>query len=287
MKLLLATALLFTASSAFAKKATEYFFQPNAGQSAVELQYNLNEKPTKTETFGTTTSVDTKVKSSDVLLDYGYGLSESQTLGLKIGSGSVESTSGNRTTSTSGLTDPRFYYEQYSDIWHFGADLGVSLDKSKNDNRSSGGLSLGAHAGLLMNADAWNYGADLRIGYPLERTGETINTKRESKITGTMLTQLAAFTEYNLGMGFVGAELSYAMLGDTTTKVDGVSSKTKGESVTGLRVNGSYDFNEMWTGLASVGMLMHAARNVNDTAASDRAKAYNETDLLVGVRGTF
>lgn len=280
-------------SAAFAATKTEYYFQPAASQSSVELSYAMSVQPRKNaDTAGVET--DNKLDTNVFNLNYAYGLSDTNTLGAYISTGSVKSTVGTVSSTASGMGDFHLFYEGSSDIWHYGLDLGLSTAKGKFDtvntsapgNRSSGGHSAKAFVGVMMSADAMNYGADLSYTYLLERTIESGTTEVKVKDGNTV--RLAPFVEYNYGFGWLGAELSYAMVGDRSVTIGGVNAgKYKGETVTGLAVNGSYDFNEMATGLLTVGMNMHGSHAETDATGSDTVKGYTETIASLGARLLF
>ena len=273
MRLLAIAVVTLATAAAYAKSNTEYYFQPAASQSAVELKYDMDSMPKD----------GVKLTRNDIWLRYLYGLSETNTLGIYLASGESKSDATDA-VKASGMTDLHPFWEAYSDMWHYGVDLGISTAKYKATTRASGGMSLAAHIGMLMSSNAWNYGADLRYTMPMERS---YDDAAGTKVTGGSTPRIAGFTEYNYGMGFVGAELSYAMVGDTTTKVGAAESKEKGESDMGLALNGSYDINDMWTGLLTIASITHPEHDVSDVPAAGKVKAFTETDVQLGVRATF
>jgi hypothetical protein len=285
----MAVATMATTAAFAAKSNTEYYFQPAAGASAVELRYNMDIRPAQIETPVTLAVTDAKSETNDFYLNYAYGLNESNALGAFLTSGSTKLTVGTSSSTGSGLGDLHLFYKGFAEMWHYGVDLGFSTEKIKNDaagnvsNHSSGGNSLKANIGMLMNSAAWNYGADLSYIYLLERTIDGSTTKYKDGNT----VKLAPFIEYNYGMGFLGAELSYAMAGDTTSDTGGTTYKIKGDTSTGLALNGSFDFNEMATGLLTVGMNMHGAHDSTDQLGTTKVKAYTETVASLGVRLNF
>ncbi|MFN7727647.1 MAG: hypothetical protein ACK5P7_00660 [Bdellovibrio sp.] len=287
-KMILTAVITMAASTAFGKASTEYYFQPAAGAQAVELQYSMNADPIKTESGSTET--DAGVTTADFNLNYAYGLTETAAIGVYTFTGSEKTKSGSSDSSASGMGDLHVYYKGFSDMIHWGADLGINMGKSKSNaagettNRSSGGLSLKANVGVLMNASEWNYGGDLSITLPQERTADANGT--DIKTTGGNVTKLAGFAEYNYGMGFVGGELAYIMVGDTTRKTT-PEEKRKGEGFLQLTGNASYDFNDMATGLLSIGLEQHSSRDLTDSAGSAKVKAYMGTNVALGVRLNF
>lgn len=288
MKLFTLAIVTLATASAFAKSNNEYYFQPAAGASAVELSYQMDVKPAKNETAGVET--DNKQEMSDFYLNYAYGLNENNAIGAETFFGSNKMTDGTTTHTADGMGDIHLFYKGFTGMWHYGADFGINTEKIKidtvstlQDNRSSGGMSLKANVGLLMNSDALNYGADLSYTMPMERS---VDMTPEVKLTGGNMLKLAPFLEYNWGMGFIGGELSYNMVDDLKSKVSGVTSTfMKGESFMGLNLYGTFDFNETFTGLLDLGMNMHQE---HDTAtAGTKAKAYTETIAKLGVRMSF
>lgn len=287
MKLISVAAVTLATASAFAAPTTEYFFQPNGGQSALELNYMMGNDPVKFEGGG-----ESKTTTNDLMLDYSYGLSDNAAVGGYITTGSQKVSSGGADSTASGMGDLHAYYRGFSDMIRYGVDLGISLAKQKYNstgeltNRASGGMSLAAYVGLLTSADAWNYGGNLSVGMPLERSYE-VDGGGGGKIKGGMLTRLAGFGEYNYGMGFVGAELAYNMVGDTTQTPDGGGdTKLKGENYLSLGLNASYNFNDMATGLIGYSMGMHGARDYDDTGAT-KVEAYTSSMINIGARFTF
>ncbi|RYZ88072.1 MAG: hypothetical protein EOP04_10170 [Proteobacteria bacterium] len=166
MNKMIIVSLLLSATSAFAKSNTEYYFQPAAGAHAIEANYFMDIKPAKTAT-GTAPDVDAKNEINDLQLMYMYGLNENNAIGLSTFTGTNKSTVGATSKSASGMGDLVANYRGFMGMWHYGADLGVNLEKIKLDsagdvsNRASGGMSVRANVGMLMASDAWNYGGDL------------------------------------------------------------------------------------------------------------------------------
>ena len=280
-KMILAAVVSMAATTAFAKATTEYYFQPAAGAHAVELNYVMTADPGKAESTGG--DVDVKRTTNDLVLDYAYGLNETTTLGAYTFSGSSKTTVGTTETTASGMGDLHLYYKGFADMIHWGVDLGVNMGKAKSDKRGTGGLSIAANVGVLANSAEWNYGGDLMIALPQERTTEN-TSGADTKTKGGNVTKLAGFAEYNYGMGFAGGELAYVMVADTD---DGSASKTKGEGYLMLTGNVSYDFNDMATGLLSIGVENHSARDSDDSASPTKLKAYMGTNVALGVRLNF
>ena len=287
-KMILTAVITMAATTAFGKATTEYYFQPAAGAQAVELKYSMNADPIKTETGGTET--DGAVTTADFNIDYAYGLNETAAVGVYTFTGSQKTKAGATDSTASGMGDLHVYYKGFSDMIHWGADLGINMGKSKANaagettNRSSGGLSLKGNVGVLANSAEWNYGGDFSITLPQERTAD--NNGTDIKATGGNVTKLAGFAEYNYGMGFVGGELAYIMVGDTTVKTT-PETKLKGEGFLQLTGNASYDFNDMATGLLSIGLEQHSAHDQTDGAGAAKVKAYMGTNVALGVRLNF
>ncbi|RYZ88184.1 MAG: hypothetical protein EOP06_11405 [Proteobacteria bacterium] len=285
--MILALVTIASASAMAAGKATtEYFFQPTAGAHAVQLNYLMDVRPGKISSNGAA-ETDNKQEISDLGLSYMYGLNENNAVGVGLLTGSVKYTRGTQSSTASGLGDVHATYMGFSGMWRYGADLGINTEKIKLDsstslpsNRTTGGMSLGAYVGLLMTSDALNYGGRVSYLMPFERQ---VDNTSGTKLTEGGSLKIAPFVEWNWGMGFLGAELAYTSVADTTSKSGNLSTTFKGENVTSLFVNSSYDFNEMFTGLLSVGMAMHP--EVTDN--TDKNKAYTETIATIGVRGNF
>jgi len=282
----LAVITLASASALAAGKSnTEYYFQPASGAQAVEVKYRMDIRPAKSESAGVTT--DEKEELNDLYLNYTYGLNENNAVGAEISLGNDKTFSGTNSHTATGLGDVHAFYKGISGIWHYGADLGVNLNKIKidsattlQDNRSSGGMSVRVDGGVLLTSGEINYGASLAYAIPLERQFDNADVK----ITGGNILKIAPFVEYNWGMGFVGAELAYNMVSDSTLKAGGTDTTVKGTSYTTLLANGSYDFTETVTGLLSLGMGLHPE---HDKDATTKAKAYTETIASLGVRMNF
>lgn len=286
-KMILAAVVSMAATTAFAKATTEYYFQPAAGAHAVKIDYRMGSAPAKTETAGGVES-DYKITTNDLYLDYGYGLNETTALGAYIFNGSAKTTVGTKDTTASGMGDLHLYYKGFADMIHWGVDLGVNMGKAKADKRGTGGLSIAANVGVLANSAEWNYGGDLKFVMPMERTTEAATAgQNDEKITGGNLIKLAGFAEYNYGMGFLGAELAYNMLSDRTEKATAGETKYKGEGFLSLTGNASYDFNDMATGLLSIGLENHSEHDETDGAGSAKVKAYMGTNVALGVRLNF
>jgi hypothetical protein len=288
MKLLALATITLASVSAFAagKSNTEYYYQPSAGMSAVTATYKMDIMPGKTESGGVET--DSKQEMSDIYLNYAYGLNDNNALGAELFFGSNKWTSGTTTHTANGMGDLHLFYKGFTDMWHYGADLGIATEKVKldsttslRDNRSTGGMSLKLNGGVLMSSGALNYGADLSYVLAFERS---VDSTPEVKISGGDVLKIAPYLEYNWGMGFVGAELSYNTVSDLTFKANGGESKTKVGSFTGLLAYGTFDFNDTFTGILGLGMNMHS--DVTQ-ANGDKDKAFTETIASLGVRATF
>lgn len=287
MKRISLALVTLASASAFAagKSNTEYYFQPASGAQAVEVKYRMDIQPAKSESAGVTT--DEKAELNDLYLNYAYGLNDNNAVGAEVSLGNDKTSSGTTSHTATGAGDIHAFYKGFSGIWRYGADLGVNLNKIKidsatnlPDNRSSGGMSVRVDGGVLLTSGEINYGANLAYAIPLERQVDNADVK----ITGGNTLKIAPFVEYNWGMGFVGAELAYNMVSDSTLKAGGTDTTVKGESYTTLLANGSYDFNETVTGLLSLGMGLHPE---HDEDATTKAKAYTETIASLGVRMNF
>ncbi|WP_413289689.1 hypothetical protein [Bdellovibrio sp. HCB337] len=289
MKLLSLAIITLASASAFAAKSnTQYYFQPGASNHVVEANYLMDVKPAKTETAGVET--DAKQEMSDIYLNYTYGMSDNHAIGLETFFGNNKTTTGTTSSTASGMGDIHVYYKGFSEIWHYGADLGFNTEKIKLDattgaidNRSTGGMSFKANVGVMVNNAAMNYGADLSYLMPLERK---VDNAAGTTLTGGNTLKLAPFLEYNWGMGFLGAELSYNMMDDTKMDTSGVETTFKGESYAGFLLYGTYDFNEMFTGILDLGMNMHPEHEETNVAGT-KVKAYTETIVNIGLRMTF
>lgn len=289
MKLVsMAIITLASATAMAAGPKTEYFFRPDGGKQALELKYRMNVLPAKVAVG--TVETDVKQEINDFYFTYAYGLSDNHTLGVETFFGSNKMTFGTTNHTADGMGDLHLFYKGFAGMWYYGADLGLNMGKIGYDetsgfvdNRSSGGMSLKASAGLLMTSEALNYGADLSYMLPFERQQDDADA---TKYTGGNTLRLAPFIEYNWGMGFVGAELAYTMIDDTTEKDNNGETKNKGESYLSLALNGSYDFNEMATGLLTLGMGMHPERDIT-AGSTNKLKAYTETIASLGVRLNF
>jgi hypothetical protein len=290
MKLLALSIVTLATASALAagKSTTEYYYQPSAGVNAVEAKYLMDLRPGKTDDG--TGEKDQKYEMSDFYLNYAYGLNDNNAFGAELFFGSQKITSDTTSHTANGMGDIHLLYKGFTDMWHYGADLGISTAKIKldtatnlQDNRSSGGMSLKVNGGVLMNSGAINYGADLSYLMPFERQIDDANS---TKLTGGNTLKLAPFVEYNWGMGFLGAELAYNMVDDLTIKSGAFETKMKGESYLSLMLNGSFDFTDSTVGLLSLGMGMHPEHD-ETSAGTTKVKAYTETIASLGVRMTF
>lgn len=273
MKKLLVLAALMSATAANAKTTTEYYVQPGAGGSALTLDYTMKNDPIKDAA-----DADAKTSSADLGINYAYGLNDTMAVGAKTFFGSYKTDA----KTASGMGDIHAYFAGFSDMIHYGVDLGLNMGKQKWDaegqtNRSSGGMSLTGNVGVLTSASGWNFGGDLSYSMPQERTAD--NNGTDAKATGGNVMKLAAFGEYNYGMGFFVAELSTVNTGEITVKSGSTESKTKSDSYTGISLKGTYDVNDMATAFASLGF-----RNFG---SNDNHKAYMGTDIALGVRLGF
>lgn len=272
MKKLLVLAALMSATAANAKTTTEYYLQPGAGGSALTLDYNMGSATVKSAS-----DVETKATSGLFDINYAYGLNDTMAFGFHTDTGSVKTEVASTSTTASGLGDLHAYMAGFSDMIHYGVDLGLNTAKSKSDNRSSGGLSLMGHVGVLSSSGAWNFGGDLAYTLPMERT--TDNSGTESKVTGGNEMKLAGFAEYNYGMGFIVGELSHNTLAESTTKTGATESKSKADSALGLSVKGTYDINEMATAFAGIAMY--------NVGSNDDHKAYSSNVITLGAHLFF
>lgn len=288
MKLLALATITLASVSAFAagKSNTQYYYQPSAGVNAVTATYKMDISPGKTESSGVES--DDKSELSDIYLNYAYGLNDNNAFGAELFFGSNKQTKGANSHTANGMGDLHLFYKGFTDMWHYGADFGIATEKIKTDttgnfvdNRSTGGMSLKVNGGLLMSSGALNYGADLSYIAAFERS---VDSTTDIKVTGGNVLKIAPFVEYNWGMGFVGAELSYNTVSDVTTKVSGTESTSKVGSFAGLMAYGTFDFNDMFTGVLGLGMNMY--QDVTQSNG-DKDKAYTETVADLGVRMTF
>ena len=293
MKLISIAVVTLAAASAFAAKSSnEYYFQPAGGQNALEAKLNTDSNPGKTTTGGKDS--DDKSVTSDLMLDYAYGLNETMAVGAHTFFGSDKQTAPGTSATGNGLGDLNVYFKSgFGDMFHYGVDLGYNVSgkaKLNSDglqtNRSSGGMSLKGNIGGLMSAGAWNYGADLSYTYLADRKVD--NNGTDVTLSGGNTIRLAPFGEYNYGMGFVGAELSYNMVADGTTSSTGIADVTYlGENYLALKVYASYDFADAWTGLAGLTYGAHTDHDQVSNSTATKVDAYAETDLYVGARWTF
>jgi hypothetical protein len=272
MKMFLTSLTLLLTATAFGKSTTEYYFQPAAGGSALELTYESAAATVKYDPSG-----ESKVTAGDFHINYAYGLDANSALGIYTFSGTVET----KTTTTSkadGMGDLHLYYKGFSDFLHYGADLGINTAKNKTDNRSTGGPSINLNVGGLWTASGWNFGGDLTYRFLMERTDDSSPAQ---KTTEGNVVRVAGFGEYNYGSGFIGGELSDSMVADSKTKVSGTTTTNKGENYIALKAYGSLEFSDMVEGLLSIEDQMHPKISANST------KAYSETILALGVRLNF
>ena len=281
MKFLTVTALTLVTSAAFAKSNTEYFYLPSAAQSALTVDYS-----TKAHTDDDGTS-SPKTTTSDIGLDYQYGLSEGNVIGAHTFSGSSKSDAANSTTKN-GLGDIFIDYKGAMNLWHYGAELGINMGNMKDDNRSSGGMTLNANFGGLWSSNAWNYGFNIGLGYPFDRKAETGTPTTNLKETGGTSAMIAAFGEYNYGMGFIVGELAEHMIQDTTISTDPATTdlKVKAFNYTSLKLEGTYDFNDMITGLLSYEADLLPSHDVTG-ASTTSYKSTTDSIAMLGVRFVF
>ena len=292
MKMLAISLTTIVSALAMGKASTEYYYQPAAGVNAVELIYSNSAAPLENEVLGVKT--DLKTTASDFIIRYARGIDERHAWGLYTFFGSKEynnDSSGTNVKHTAdGMGDIHAFYKAFfGDNMHWDADLGVNTEKVKIDtasgsvdNRSTGGSSLKLGIGKMWTDNSWNYGADLSYLALFERT---VDNAASTKLTGGDNIKLAGFGEYNHGNGFVGAEIGYNAAGDLKTKTSGVTSTLKAENFFNLKLYGTYEFNEMWTGLLSFNDAMHADQDI--TPGTGQSNAYNETTFNVGARMTF
>ncbi len=287
MKFFCLTVISLISAAAGARSNTEYYFQPAGGRSLAEVQFETVSNPAKiTVVGGTGGESNFGTTTNDINLRYAYGLSDGNAIGVFTGFGSLKYSIATTDRNASGLRDVNLFYKGFSDIWHYGAILGVSTSKTKIENgfpknRSSGGLSVGANLGAMWSSGAMNYGADLSYLHPFERSYDD-----GTKLTSGSVLKFAPFYEYNYGMGFVGAELSYNVVRDMAAKQPGQADvEVKGQNYAALKLFGSYDFNESWTGLLNLSAGMHNDHDYNDKGNAE--KAYVETGINVAIRCNF
>ena len=292
MKTLAISLITIISTLAMAKATNEYYYQPAAGVNAVEVVYSNTATPMENETLGVKT--DLKSTASDFIIRYARGLDEKRAWGLYTFFGSREfndDSSGTNVKHTAdGMGDIHAFYKAFwGDNMHWDADLGVNTEKIKihtasglADNRSTGGSSLKLAIGKMWTDNAWNYGADLSYLALFERT---VDNAASTKLTEGNTVKLAGFGEYNHGNGFVGAEIGYNGVGDLKTKTSGVTSTLEAENFFNIRIYGTYEFNDMWTGLLSFNDAMHADQDI--TPGTTQSNAYNETNFNIGARYTF
>ncbi len=273
MRMLLIALTVLSTASAFAKTATEYYFQPAGGASALELTYEKGNATIKFDPVG-----ESKREIADIRLDYAYGLSDNAAVGFYTFTGENKLKSGGGTQKADGMGDLHAYYKGISDSFYYGADLGFNTEKFKSDNRSTGGPSLKVNGGYLANSGSVNYGGDLSYLYKMERTTDSTPAV---KATGGDILRLALFGEYNYGSGFLGGEVASNSVGEAKFKQSGTTTTGKSSSNTSLKFYGTYDFSQMVQGLAFIENQMFP----KSTAAGN--KAYTATLLSLGARINF
>ena len=269
---LLLTTLI--ASFAFAKSTNEYFFQPADGKNKLDLFYEMANAKVDFEGGG-----NSKLTISDFHVDYAYGLNANNALGVHTFSGTSKSKLSTGTTTTAdGMGDLHVYYKGFMDMWHYGADLGISTAKEKSDNRATGGHSIALYGGGLWTNGAWNFGPKLTYTIFMERTDDS---SPEVKTTGGNVLNVAGFAEYGFGEGFIGGELAFISEDKSTLKQSGASTSVKGNTATSIAAYATYSFNETVDGIFKVTDYM-VAKN-SDTGI----KAYSLMMIDLGVRINF
>jgi len=297
MKLITVAVLTLAATAAFAdgKATTEFYYEPAGGQQALQLNLDYMMDPMTYTENGLTG--DAKTNSTSLIVNYGYGLSENMVVGgyLSYGSDAITASAPGGTDQTqtaSGLGDIHLYFKGFSDMIHYGLDLGINNGNITEDsttnlrnNNSSGGMSAKANVGFMMAAGMLNYGADLSYLYKGTVTTATAGGTNDTT-TGDGVLNLSPFVEYNYGSGFAGAVISYSMVqsgNDTTTTSVATNAAY---NVAGLKLFGTYAFSDSMTGLLSVAYYSVPSYQF-DANSAHTTVAYGQTDVNLGFRMTF
>ena len=291
MKLFFATMILLAGPYALADYS-QYYFQPPENGFSAEVSYEGDSNPGKINNGFTDSNYSTN--RNDFHFLGMFGLMENLAIGAETLYGSLETDYGNPHTAT-GMGDIHGFIKGNFSFVHYKFDLGLNTSKtaidaasSAPDNRSSGGISALAEVGAMFSTRTFNYGADLRYFYPLERDYDDIYA---SKYTGGSTVRPAVFGEFYFGTGFIGAEFAYIMGSDVTQKRNNYLDVTlKSENYYALKGYFTYDINDLVTGFVDVSMAMHQDHdysNTNLVATTQKLKAYNETDFNIGARINF
>ncbi len=274
---------LLISLSAFAESDSDYFYQPE--ESKVTLLAALG-KTSITKKYYTITS-ESEVSGDVTFFNYGayYGLDSNNAIGILTSFQSIEAKSSTAQNSVSGTDDIVLAYIGKLDWLRYSARFGYSPEKIKYDsndmraNVASGGMSAGISVGALLNAENFNYFANVKYSYLFDRSYE--NSSKKAQGGNSMSVSLGA--EYYYGHGFIVASYSYSKSEDSKNTVNSVISKGYSSDIVTLEV--SYKVSESLSLLSTFGMVFIPEHNDDNQGNAVRYCSY--LGYAAGVRYAF
>ena len=232
-----------TAHAEGANKVSEYFWQPDAGKHEMTIGLNYSATKVDLKTGGLPASVE--FKETTVNIGYGFGFNDVWAFGADLnyttGKQELGGAFGTGSTDEKGLEDIELSARANRPAGdngsiHYGVILNLSpgdAEKSAtgDENKYSGGHSLGLNIGYQRKMDTCVFGVDLATNFGLgDRNGDDkTNTPSGFKEKGGNETSLNLFYEHTFSeQSLLGAVLAYKMKTEETKTSGGVSTKSDG-----------------------------------------------------------
>lgn len=273
---------VFLTSSAFAAAESEFWFQPAAGNSALDVGLGYTSGTYK---ITGALNFDSKFTSMPLQLKYAYGLDTGMSVSVATDFGTDEVETSGVKTKNSGLSNLIGEFLVKSDSWYYGAEASVALAKRKDGsatsdgNRSTGGYSLTPFVGYKSEL---GLGGKLSYTYAMDRTTETTTT--DETTSGGSAIGLEGFWESSYASGIFGAKIGYAQTDDSTTKQSGQADvKDKGYNTLTVGAFVAHDVTANGTILGSIDFV-----NIPESERTTGVKAsYSATVLSAAYRMGF
>ncbi len=279
---------------------SEFFHQAKAHQ--VELTPGLNYFLWNLR-YNTTNPVEMKLSGTSESIVGEYGLNSNFSLGgvLQFTSGefSYDPSSAGDKRTISGLDDPKVFFLANLPLpagaLHYGATLGLSLEKSKtNDSSNTGNVATG---GFLLTPFI---GYDLSLGpvifggqisydvYKGDRSSEITSSSgivTNSTSTDGQALSVMTFGELPLKTSTLGLSLGYFTYAKTKSKSSSGTVTQNNDSVTksAIKLYGAFPIGRV-TLLPS---LTYNVLSFDDAAVAASISSYTQLELTCGARITF
>ncbi len=284
MKHVLAILVVVSGSAFAADNGSQYQWQTPADKWEVTPRLGLINM-TNAPKVGT----ETKTSGMNISVKGEYGISEQFSTGLMLSNVNY-STDTTPEFKQTGMEDLVAFFHGRSAMGggslRYGADLGFSLVKAENksateSNASSGGLSVTPFVGFEMQAAPCTYGA--RLSYKMytgDRSVKNPAPAAEDKLSGPTTTTLSLFYEHDMAPMTLGAALEIAGQSSTEDKTTPPSTKSSGNTLTGIKLYVPYMASESIT-------VLPEFKYAKATSMPSTTDSVTMWELAVGGRFSF